>query len=501
MLGTPSLKCVALVEMCRRKKFVLASGPRLSGKTFSCLQAVCDHAWNTKNGNIVIISLSQSAGLDSGIWDDLVKEVIPSFGLEITRQPYTQSVSKKQALEVRNKFGQSVKIQLDSLVFEAEVEARFKSKRYSAIYIPELSNYRLRRTFNILREALRMVGVPDSEHLFLADTNPADEGEKSWIYQMWYVLRAAEDYDVREKPIRDNLGLVEFDLSDNIYSAPERIDELKADYAHDPDLYDRYVLGKWVTASEGALFYTVFRPNIHVIGDPETPANPDPDRILPTADCFELLTGWDLGIVNSAFHIIEKYFQEFEFVTNEGIMKMVLPCFSVLDELVIIGEDFELADFTLEALKKMAFWEDFVGHPVRWTHWSDSSAFDFKRLGDNYEHQVVTTVSGGKIILQPATKTKDMVRQRINLLRKLFFQNRIFISACCDKTVSMAKSLKKGRGSLSVIEKHSPHKHPFDSLTYPISMECFEELAMQMLKQVRPRVGDASESGMIAVGL
>jgi len=492
LLGPPTPKCRKLLDACRKFKYVLASGPRFSTKTISCLLALCDHAYMTRNANIVIITVSQSAGLESGVWNDLIDTVVPAFGLEIVKKPYIHPVSKKPAFEVRNKFGQNVKVQLDSLKDEREVEKRYKSKRYSMIYISELSNFRFRLTFDILCECLRMIGVPDNEHLFLADTNPSDEGDQSWIYFLWYILLASETFDEKLRAIRSGLALVEFVIADNVFASEARIEELKSRYAHDPDLYARYILGEWVTATEDALFARVFKPNIHVIGDIASPTNQDPEIMIPEHGCFELISGWDMGVVNSAFTILEKWKP-----ADENGSPVI--SFKVLDEQVVIGEDFEMAYFVEKALEKMQSWEDFLGVPVLWRHWSDRSALDFKEpVANKYHHELVYELSNGRVQLEGATRTREMLRARIDLIRKLLFQDRLWISGQCRATINMLKTIKKGRGQFSLIQTTSRHKHCFDSLSYPVSMELFDEIQNAVIRRMRPNSNNAR---VISVGL
>jgi hypothetical protein len=487
LLGPPTPKCKSLIETCRKFKYVLASGPRYSTKTICCLLALCDHAYTVKNANIVIITVSQSAGLESGVWSVLIDIVVPSFGLQIVKKPYIHAVSKKPAFEVRNKYGQTVKIQLDSLKDEREVEKRYKGKDYSMIYIPELSNFRLRMTFDILGECLRGVGVAESDFLFLADTNPSDEGDQSWIYFLWYILLASETFDEKLRAIRRGLALVEFTISDNVYASEARIEELKSRYAHDPDLYARYIMGEWVTATEDALFARVFKPNIHIIGDIASPTNTDPEIMVPTQGCFELITGWDMGVVNSAFCVLEKWRPE-----NHVHFKL-------LDEQVVVGEDFEMAYFVEQALEKMAYWENYLGVPILWRHWSDRSALDFKEpVANKYHHELVFELSGGRVQLEGATRTREMLRARIDLLRKLLFQDRFWVSASCRCAIQMLKSIKKGRGQFSVIQTTSRHKHSFDSISYPLSMELFEEIEAAVIRRLRP---NSERSGVVSVGL
>jgi len=486
---------MSLLALCKTKRLVLATGTRLSGKTLACLHAVCDHAWNTKLGNIVLITISQSAGINSGVWEQLTTMVIPAFGLKFKREPFNQGASKKPCCEVFNKHGGSTKILLESLKDENEVEERFKNKSYSMIFVTELDIFKNVKTFHTWALTLRMPHIGINDHLLLADCNPADEGTAHWIYKMFYELRVDPDCKPELRALRDQLGLMEFCLDDNTYSSKEEIEMVKSQYADSADLYNRYIKGMWVTASENALFRAVFKEQVHIIGDIATRTNPSPSILLPQNDCGKLFGGWDMGVVNSAFALIEK--------VMHPLNGKPVPHFNVLDEVVWVGQDFFMCDFVEAVMEKMKYWEDYIGKPIEWQHWSDRSAFDFSdKFSNRYDHLEVANVSGGKIELMAAMegkRTNETVRQRIDLFRKLLFQNRIFFSA--DKTpasIEMCKSLRRGKGQYGTVQKDSKHKHIFDAITYCVATECAEEMERSATGLFRPK---QSESGLIAISL
>jgi intein/homing endonuclease len=473
----------------------------INHNTVGALEIVADHAWLTPNANFAVVSLTQSAGYDSGVWTDLIETTLPNwmtggFGMKWIKPPSVQGVSKKPYCIVSNSFGGKSKFQLESLKNEEEVEARFKSKRYTGMFVNELSNFKKRKTFETWTECLRTIGLPRDKHLFLADTNPADEGTKSWIYKLWFVFPNLTEIDGRpltpeEKWLQRQLRVITFTLDDNTLIDPDRIMQLKASLSGNPDLYARYVLGKWVTASMDALFVDVFKERIHVVPDPTAP---DALRYLmiPEENCYSLLSGWDIGVRNSSAHVIEKTVREIP--GSEPV-----SVFKVLDELAVIGEDHGLEDFTTTFVEqKMDYWEQHTSQPTRWKHWSDRSAFDMKDPEHNrYHHQTVFLASDGRIELNAAARGRDSVQQRIDLLRKLLFQNRIYISADrCPLTIEMLKSIRRGKSSVAAIEKGSPHKHLFDSLMYAIASECVDEMQDSIYNHVR---SERKESGVVSI--
>jgi hypothetical protein len=489
-----------LREECRRKKYVLASGPRLSTKTIGCLHCVAEHAWHTPGANIALITVSQTVGYDSGIWNDLTRHILPQwiagdFGMTWVKEPFIMGLSKKPTCILTNSHGDTSTIQLESLQNEAtDVENRFKPRRYSMIYVPELSTYRFEKTFQTWCECLRMIHLKNEQHLFLSCTNPADEGSLSWIYKIWFSLKDSEDADAdpMRLALKRNLGRVDFTLADNKFDSIERIEELKSRYASDPDLYSRYIEGKWVTATQDALFHGAFRPQFHIRGEELTPANPDPDTLVPEDGCFSLLLGLDPGSRNCAAAILEQ-------VTQKRAGKDV-SVFKMLDELVVVGEDFHLDDYMAALVKKMDYWETVIGKPrkTEWRFWSDRMVFDMKIPFDQkYWHQAIFEASGGRIVLMAADRGRGSVAGRVDLFRKLLYEDRFFVSASCGQTIQMIKSIRRGRSSVAVIERTSPWKHIFDAITYAIASECFDE----MFKNVAMSMKKQSEVGLVQVNL
>jgi len=280
----------------RPRIFMLANGTRLSTKTIGALHCIAEHAWNRRMANAILITISQTVGLDSGIWRDLTNVILADwisggFGMLWVKKPFIQGVSKKPSCELINKHayeedgtplfetnkdgvaidnptlraaGGVSTIQLESLQNEDEVEDRFKPRRYTAIFCPELSTFHKRKTFTTWTECLRSVTArEDDTFLFLADTNPADEGPDSWIYEVWFdLLGCADDAcDPNELPLKRNLDRIDFEIDDNIFDPPERLEELKSKYFYDKDLYDRYILGIWRKSSEDSIFTKSFDRN------------------------------------------------------------------------------------------------------------------------------------------------------------------------------------------------------------------------------------------------
>lgn len=514
------------MEACQpsSQHFVLLNGPRWASKTFACHHAICQHAWNTDRGNICLLTLTQSVGQDSGIWQHLTDSFLPEwidgdFGMEWVSKPRIRGTTKKPFCEVSNKFGNKTTFSLESLKNEDEVEARFKGKGYSCIWINELSKFKKRKTFDTLKQQLRMPHLKDEDYLFLADTNPdLDLGAQSWIYNLWYEFRVADrdtlsrmypDTDPEiHAPLQRALKLIEFTVDDNLSLSEEKKAQLRSDFSSNPDLYDAYYLGKWVTASTDALFFKVFRPSFHVLGEIETASNPDPERLVPKETSIELVLGMDPGSTNCAAAIMEITNEFVEPPSRENPTPKAVPVIKVIDELVVVGQDFDLTDYVEELTIKMQYYEELLGRPGRilWHQWSDRSVFDMRvPFSDRFWHQHIYQASGGKISLQAAERGKGTVNARIEIFRKLLYDGRLFFSKTnCPNAIEMCQSLKRGKRIGELIARGSVHKHIFDAITYAISAELFDEMASEswtLMANLRRKKMDKNTPSFVNVPL
>lgn len=497
------------IELChvgnpRKPKYVLISGPRFSTKTVAALHAMVDHAYNVNHANVSIVSPTITAGDDGGCWWLLTTYIIPQwiagdFGVQWVNEPRQKGTTKKLYCEILNKFGTISRFQLDSLQYELEAEARFKNKMCSAMYVSELSYFKRRETYDVFIETLRGPDWKENEFLFLGDTNPAEEGTDSWIWKFWYDFRVQDDVTDGDKIIQKQMALVEFTVADNIFTSKERIDEQLARYNHSEDLMARYRDGKWVKAVGNSIFFEVFRPNYHIIGEHETRSNPTPDIIIPDENTSELYTGIDPGVSNHACIFLNKRILELPTgKTENGVPETKhVSYFDAIDEVVYVGSEFTLADFVDDIMQVMEEWEAILGHPVKWHHYSDRSAFDHKDpISNRYVHQVIAQESNDRIILTAAPKGPGSVRQRVELTKKLLFEQRLFMCRSkCPNLIDSFQSLKAGKGNIA-IQKDSKYKHAMDGLSYALASECYSEL---LFPKEEPNVG--GRSGYVAVAL
>lgn len=480
-------------------KCLLASGPRRTGKTIACLHRLVRWLWEF-GGPGVIIGRSITDVFNCGTWADLIDFVIPQwiagdFGLDWVTPPRMEGATKRYYFEISNNNGGISRCYLESLDNESEASRRFKNKRYSIVYMIELTNFKNRYTFDTLYETLRVIGKRPEEHCLIADTNPDFEhGEDSWIYKLWYYFKKlnldelnddekkqlnlidipSNEYEMRIKSLKQTqkeLKTYEFYLDDNPFISDTEKNEIKARWLScgNKAIYDAYVLGIWSKANTEGYFADVFKYDIHVIGDidPETSEN---IILLPEEECYELYTGWDIGTTDTAVVFVEKVMMKTE-------KDEIQPMFKVLDEYVIIGQPHTVNSTVDIIMEKMDFWEKQIGRKIKWTHWSDKSAFNkFNNIANSYEAGEVYKASDGRIILQEAFKGPGHVNKRSELLKKLLFMERIYISKYkCPNVINMFLNIKSDR-SMAGINRVDYHKDVFDALSYCLSMECYSEL-------------------------
>jgi hypothetical protein len=493
-------------------RYLLVCGPRRSGKTLGVLQRVMRHLWETPGARVALVTKTNKVGKEGGVWSDLVEMVVPEWlnsnmeggeglPLEYVSEskgvpgPRVDAATRTSSFRIRNYYGGESELIHLSLDNVAEVEAKFKGTRFSMIWFSELSEFDSLNVFTATIQQLRIGSWGQQQ--FIADTNPAVEGEDSWIYQLWYVRvrqkqapadfvagidsqnkkRQIEDPDA---PVRDpqtewdnyrrQFRLIEVFLEDNPFLGDNELSELVgSNVGLNPGDYDRNVLGKWSKGfgHRGKLFSDIIMESLHFVA----PA------IDIDASTGELFGGWDIGGVNNAFVILEQKFY------------MDKPVWCVIDEVVTIDEKISTEQFTFQCLDKIVKLEEFYKRTFQWTHWSDDTALNVFRPGsqDGYDAAIVHRASGGLIDLQAADKPKTSVDTGIGIIRRLIRENRFYVGKNCTKTIDMLLNVSEGKNKPV---DDSEHKHPFDALRYPIFMEMRKREA---ILHARPKSSDRSE--------
>lgn len=455
-----------------KHRILLVSGPRKTGKTIGLAHKAIRHGWDVPNAHVAIFVMYTKTGVNGGVWTDLTKIALPSWlesgmvgdtglPIEITTispdglpgdktDPKTRSVY----FRMRNRHGGEAEFRLYSLDNENEIDQVLKGTRRSMIWFSELSNFKNPEVMKKSILQLRMVGdgMGFKDHVWVADTNPADEGTESWIYKKFYVERTQKDHPY---PVQQaSMGLIEVFLDDNPYLAPGEADEIRFLYHDDPIGYAQNVNGQWVASSQKRnVFADVLAPEVHFIDGP----------IEVDGDARELKAGWDIGSVNHAAVIVEQKIFEGR------------PYYMVIDELVLIDEEISTEEFTLKFMEKMDALDKYYARKFLYTHWSDDTAVNQYRASiKGYDAMQVNNASGGRIELQPAEKPGGSVEESIKIIRRLLIDERLFVGSNCPMVQSALRKVR--RGKTKPIED-TEDKHAIDALRYVIYMEDLEHQA------------------------
>lgn len=399
--------------------------------------------------------------------------------------PKTDGLTRTPFFRIRNMHGTESEMMLFSLDNDDDVEAKLKELEFSMIYFSELDKFGDRRVLTVALPSLRMGHLTFEQHMWLADCNPSEEGDASWIYQCFYrertmgypaytAFQKARGLPLLKEQEYDSfygqLQVIEIMPEDNEFIDKRQLQEVKVACGGDEGLYARHVLGKWVWGGGDASrhFRVLFKPFRHVVGNAED-SNPENWSCAnPSPGSVEIITGWDLGDVNHALVFIDKQY-------IEGVSVYV-----VVDEVVSTGEEVSISGFTEMALETLNALEQFAGKSFLTDRaWSDRNSMErYCALSDRYAYEEVLAMSDGRFFLRGVgreAKARGSVRLRVSLLKRLLVEDRIKVSAHCKRTIQMFRDLKKGAAATDFVVGNED-KHVFDALSYALFMESAEEL-------------------------
>lgn len=476
----------------------------INHNTWGVLHKIVRHMWETPNARVAMFTKVLKNSKDAGAWKSLHEYTLPEWikaniGLKYTTKGYNDEPGPKVDGQTRTPFfrltnahGGESECMLFSLDNDAEAEAKLKEKQFSLIYFSELSNFGDRMILSMALLCLRSPHLSYGQQQFIADTNPAEEGESSWIYEAWFIERnfTYEEYAERQKKLgrpvmkepsflnfKAGLSVIEIMPKDNPKLEPQQLEELEATYSYDPGLYARYVLGKWVYGEGDASrhFRKFFKQNAHVRGDCSDDDEARWDYINPSPNCFEIITGLDTGDVNHAAVALERTFLPIYVPkTNSMVLR---AHFSVLDEHVTLNTPVSLEVFAGDFTDLIEDLEELQGRKYNLDRcYSDSSALNYSATADSYPAAEIQAGSRNRLVLIGVPKPKFSVRLRVQLVQQLLAHERIKVSAHCFHVIRMLRDLKKGKGAANFILQSDDNRHVFDALSYALLMECAEEL-------------------------
>jgi hypothetical protein len=460
----PDLSPRGLELFNSRSRYTLVWGPRKTGKTLAILHTLCRHIYESPQTSVAIVAKTLKVGR-IGPWGDLLNFIIPQWvaaniGFQVTKPESFMADTKMCYIRIRAADGGESQVELHSCEHPDEAESRFKSGRWSFIYISEADTFPEDKPFKVLGDQLRNPAMKFEDHHLIMDANPAEEGEEHWLFKLFFGSNGVKHPNAQYAALFREMR---FDFSHNPFIAEAEIAELAAKYQSDPVEHARFVAGRWLADRSRYIFGEVFRPATHVIGS--NLENGEMEYLVPNKSSWNLFSGWDLGDRNHACAL---------FTARDS--DSGLSIFDVIDEVVALKRDTALPDFVEAVLERMDFWESFMlkeygTNKVAWRHWSDASAFRYRSAMDSNEELEVRRISNGRILLHAATKAPGSVRVRVNLVRKLLFENRLFFSSTCPHVVDSIAKLREGPSKAEFIRADDPRKHAFDALSYGLANE------------------------------
>lgn len=459
-------------------RYLLMDGPRKSSKTINGLNRLMRHAWEVP-GSVSGVIAKTLKNAKTGIWRDLVRFVLQGWldsdiGMKLVDGPKTDAVTKMEYFRVSTSDGGESEIQLSSLEHDQEVEVKFKSTRFSFIYLSEADQFLDRQVFVYLSQQLRLMGIPYDDHHFVMDCNPAEDAEDHWLYDIFFIHKGINESEQKQ------YKRIPFTLDDNTLLDPRERTDLEASCAYDPVLYDRLIKGKWVKRVKGSHFDGVFFPNIHIVGNTKPDNDDEWEVIVPPKSTMRLIAGVDPGDLNHACGIWCPR------EADDGE-----TCYDLIDEVVRIGEPIALEEFVDLCYERMVFWNEWLAShyntlDVRWDWWADASAFVHKASLNGAEFAVFFERTTGRINLKPAPKGRFSVGTRINLIKWLMHRHRLWFSASCKWGCDWARNLRPGRSKTDVIDPRYKGRHAFDADSYAI----VAELPADLSRNSRPLAGN-----------
>lgn len=480
MVVTDDGQCYPLLSLKGYKLYntyvrnMLAAGSRKSGKTLAVGNRVVRHLWETA-GAVVAVIAKTTKNAKIGVWRDLKNFILPGwanadFGFKIVDQG-TDPATKMEYIKVTNMHGGVSEIQLHSLDYEYDVEEKFKSSRFSLIWLSEADQFKDRIVYDILEDQLRIIGLPFEAHIFVFDCNPPEEGEDHWLHDLFYKARNEQSKFYR-KNFNAQFVSFEFGLDDNPFLDPNERQNLLDKYRHDPVKFARFCEGKWVRDTATGWFDDTFNFATHVKGSALGLDRSKWEIITPHKNARVLITGTDTGDLNHATSFI-----------CPRVDSRDENCYDVFDEICSIDKMVSIRTFAKEVWVRVQFWQEWMmktyglREAPHWMHWADSSLWEYSATANNNDAAIFWEVSDKNIGLRPVVKGAGSIKQRIGMTKRLFFDNRLNISAHCHWNIAWARFLKPGRAKNQPISESSkPFNHSFCATSYALGATIPHEL-------------------------
>ena len=441
-----------------RRKYTLLHGTRKATKSNTAQNCLAGHAFNYDGAVCAIIVKGLTMSASTGVWEELTgaRGILEtewfkfSSDCRYTKTPRMMSDSKMRYCRLQTQDGGESEIQLHTIARSQDTEKRFKDSSFSFIYIVEADRWDTSEIFLNLIPQLRGRSVPSEQRSILLDCNPPRTGKDHWLYGQFIADKHGNKISDQDPDYLD----VSFNLrEDNPFISEKDKLDIYNSVKHNPVDLARNWNGEWVKSKVGTAFAEQFVEAEHVVGAVENNT-----ILLPPVGNNQLHRGWDLGDSKNhaaAFACPVR--------TSDGTMVAY-----IIDEHVKTGVNSSTRSFTLRMMEKTAYWKSLMkargAKEIESIDICDSSNLRYISAAGRSAAQEVLAASNQEMMLVGAQKGPGSVAVRVDYLRRLLFDRRIFVSSRCPQTIKMLNEIEAdANGDIS---DNSPHKHIFDALTY-----------------------------------
>lgn len=496
---------------------LLVDGGRKMSKSHGVIHRNIRHLYETPGARTALVVKITRSATDGGIWNDVVgSDILPGGEMQkwidaglteyTTENKFggpavTDSKTRSIYFRIRNMHGGQSELRLFNLEHDHDVGPVMKSTKFSAIWFSELTNFQDPDVLRYSWEQLRMAHLEPWQHLWIGDTNPSPEGEDHWIYKFFYKREIISDGATRTAGMEQYLRSIKritFFPQDHLGMSPTQWEIQRANYSHDPGEEARMVDGQWTKGhgNKGKHFADLFSRSIHVIGG----GPGETDRIAVSSNTTTLRSGWDLGDgTNHGCGLLEKRMVTIQEKTETGeVVTREVSSWNVLASILHIGEHISIGDIGIEMVKEMREIEEQCGRKFEYLHYSDDTALNrWRPTSSSFDYMEIRSATNDEIELLGVSKPSGSVRKRVQLVRKLLRQQRLFVAARCTDVIGMLENLAEGDKASDYVVWNK-WKHVFDWMTYPMIAELAEELE----ERKRPAaIQEYSDSGLVTVPL
>ena len=442
----------------KTSKYILAHGERASGKTAICLHKVILEVQDQWNGLGMMVSITRSSATEGGSWEKLNENTLPEWaegvGLEATEPKMDDQ--KNRHVFISNKYGDWGRIVLRSMPYGANIQQRIKGMEPSIFFFDELTEA---ETPDYFTKPIQQLGRRPKigYQPYIAACNPPEDGPEHWVYKRFFPN--TEKGETLESKRKRGFGVYHCPIgTENVWWSPEQKAEyqqtLMEEAIHDPSAEDRLIRGLWVARPTGAgLFSEHYIPALHL------------KPLLMPINGFPIILGYDLGQVFSSVTLMQLI------PTRDGRLIWL-----IFDEVDRLGMKILYKKLAVDVMDRIAYWSAKMQYDFQAIHITDDSAINQWRPGQGgsydawefeqeYNRQIKP--GGRNVKMEGCPKGDGSVAARIRMLQSTLYQEEIFISAKCENTAAMLRSLDS--------DKDNPDKprrtkwlHKFDSVTYPM---------------------------------